>query len=241
MTKLLRALCLFTLLTTAGPATAEKYQVDPAHSSLNFTVEHLGLTEIDGRFTDFTGSFNFVPGTNEGSLEFIVQAKSINTDVEKRDEHLRSADFFDVTKYPLLSFKSTRVTHLAEERYQVDGKLTIHGVTKSITTSARIIGPKEAMGAQKIGFRTTFKINRLDFKVGDGEKFKSDAVIDHSIFIEVKGEANQIGGPEKKPAPETVEPTEKTEAPDQVEAPEKTEESAVPAEAPAENALSETE
>ncbi len=198
MTKLLRTFGLLAVLFCAGPALAEKYQVDPAHSSLSFTVEHLGLSEIDGRFTDFTGTLNFSPGTNDGSVEFIAQAKSINTDVEKRDEHLRSADFFDVEKYPTLTFKSTRVTHLSEDRYQVDGKLTIHGVTKPLTTSVRIVGPKEAMGAQKIGFRTTFKINRLDFKVGDGEKFSSDTMIAHDIFIEVKGEAAQIEASEKK-------------------------------------------
>lgn len=203
MTKLLRTLCLLAVLSTAGPALAENYQVDPAHSSLNFTVEHLGLSEINGRFTDFTGTLNFSPGTNDGSVEFIAQAKSINTDVEKRDEHLRSADFFDVEKYPTLTFKSSKVTHLSEDRYQVDGKLTIHGVTRPITTSVRIVGPKEAMGAQKIGFRTTFKINRIDFKIGDGEKFSSDAVIDHDIFIEVKGEAAQVETSEKKENSET--------------------------------------
>lgn len=233
MTKSLRALCLFALLTSATPVMAEKYQVDPAHSSINFNVEHLGLTEINGRFTDFTGTFNFVPGSNEGSVEFVVQAKSINTDVEKRDEHLRNADFFDVAKYPTLSFKSTRVTHLADERYQVDGKLTIHGVTKPITASARIIGPKEAMGTEKIGFRTTFKINRLHYKVGDGEKFNSDAVIDHNVFIEVKGEANLLGGTEKK-EPEKVETPAQPEAPANVEQPEKSDETTPTEEAPAE-------
>lgn len=202
MTNFLKTLGLLAFFFCSGPALAEKYQVDPAHSSLNFTVEHLGLSEINGRFTDFTGTLHFTPGGNDGSVEFTAQAKSINTDVEKRDDHLRSADFFEVEKYPTLSFKSTRVTHLSEDRYQVDGKLTIRGVTKPITTSVRIVGPKEAMGAQKIGFRTTFKINRLDFKVGDGEKFSSDAMIDHDIFIEVKGEATQVEGPEKKETPE---------------------------------------
>lgn len=197
MKKMLSTLCLLTALLTAGPAMAEKYEVDRAHSSLSFSVGHLGLTEIDGRFTDFTGTFDFTPGASDGSVEFTAQAASINTDVEARDEHLRNADFFDVEKYPTLRFKSTKVTHLSEDRYQVDGKLTIHGVTKPITTSARIVGPKEAMGAQKIGFRTTFKINRLDFNVGDGDKFSSNAMIDHDIFIEVKGEAAQA-----KPAEE---------------------------------------
>ena len=188
-----RFLVSLALLCTLTPAAmAEKYDVDPAHSSLNFSVEHLGLSNINGRFTDFVGVINFdAKAPTKTNIDFTAQAKSVNTDVAKRDEHLRTADFFEVEKYPTLSFKSTRVKSLGDERYQVDGDLTIHGVTKSVTTTAYIKGPKEAMGAQKIGFRTTFKINRIDFRVGDGEKFKGDTMVGHDIFIEVKGEAAQ--------------------------------------------------
>ena len=181
--------CLMTLSTAA---IAEKYQVDQAHSSLSFSVGHLSLTEIDGRFTDFSGTINWASeAPNQTTVEFTAQAKSVNTDVAQRDDHLRTADFFDVENYPTLSFKSRKVTHLGEDRYQVEGDLTIRGESKAVTTVARINGPIEAMGATKIGFRASFKINRLDFKIGDSPKFSSDALLSHDIFIEVKGEAAQ--------------------------------------------------
>lgn len=191
MKKLTRILCALAIVWVMSPAAiAEKYNVDPAHSTLNFTVDHLGLTTIDGRFTDFTGTINWDAEAGDlSNIEFTAQAESVNTDVAKRDEHLRSADFFEVEKYPTLTFKSSKVKSLGSGRYQVDGDLTIHGVTKPISTTAYLIGPKEAMGQNKIGFRTTFDINRIDYKVGDGEKFKGDAMIGHKISIEVKGEA----------------------------------------------------
>lgn len=189
MKKLTTLLCSLAVLFATAPAQAEKWQVDTAHSSLNFTVEHLGLTEINGRFTDFEGTIEWDPKALEKtSIAFTAKAESINTDVAKRDEHLRSADFFEVQTYPTLSFKSTSVKHLGEDRYQVEGDLTIHGVTKAISTTAHIKGPKEAMGSQRIGFRAPFKINRLDYKVGEGQ-YSNAAVIGHDVFIEVKGEA----------------------------------------------------
>lgn len=193
MKKFCCALSVLAVLWAASPAAvAERYDVDQAHSSLSFSVEHLGLTHIDGRFTDFNGVINWdAKAPDQTSIEFTAQAKSVNTDVPKRDEHLRTADFFEVEKYPTLSFKSTKVKGLGDGRYQVDGDLTIHGVTKPVSTTAYIKGPIEAMGASKIGFRTTFDINRLDYKVGAGEKFSSDTMIGHKISIEVKGEAAQ--------------------------------------------------
>lgn len=181
---------LFLVVLLASPAAlADKYDVDAAHSTLGFSIGHVGLTDIDGRFGDFSGVIHWDPKDPNGtSVAFTAQAKSVDTGVAKRDEHLRTADFFEVEKYPTLTFKSTRVSHLGEDRYRVDGDLTIHGVTRPVTTTARIVGPKDVSGAQKIGFRTTFVINRLDYKVGEG-KFSSDAMIGHDVFIEVKGEA----------------------------------------------------
>ena len=183
---------LFLVVLLASPAAlADKYDVDAAHSKLGFSIGHVGLTDIDGRFGDFSGVIHWDPKDPNGtSVAFTAQANSIDTGVAKRDEHLRTADFFEVEKYPTLTFKSTRVSHLGEDRYRVDGDLTIHGVTKAVTTTARIVGPKDVSGAQKIGFRATFVINRLDYKVGEG-KFSSDAMIGHDVFIEVKGEAAQ--------------------------------------------------
>ena len=189
--KRLQALVLTFALLLAGGSTAlaDEYKVDPAHSNLSFSIGHMGLTEIDGRFGEFEGTIEWSPqDPNNTSVSFTVQAKSIDTGVKQRDDHLRTADFFDVEKYSTLTFKSKRVTHLGEGRYKVEGDLTIHGVTRDIITTVRIVGPKDVSGTNKIGFRTTFTIDRLDYKVGEG-KFSADSMISHNVFIEVKGEA----------------------------------------------------
>ena len=186
------ALSALLSLSLVGGALAENYHVDPAHSSLGFSVTHLQMSEIDGRFKDFTGEFEWDPKQlATSSIVFSAQASSITTDNEKRDEHLRSSDFFDVEKYPTLTFKSTSIKALGEDRYAVSGDLTIHGTTKPVTVQATIKGPSDPWksGKPMIGFRTTFKIDRMDYGVGANWKGNSDAVVSHAVYITIKGEA----------------------------------------------------
>lgn len=181
-------------LSLVGAASAEKYTVDKSHSSVGFTVTHLQLSEVDGRFKDFSGEINWdTKNPAKSSVNFTVQAKSVSTDNDKRDEHLRGSDFFDVDKYPTLTFKSTKIAPLGENRYSISGDLSVHGVTRQITTQATITGPVDAFkdGELSIAFKTTFKINRIDYKVGDGWKGGSDSVVSHDVFITIKGEAHQ--------------------------------------------------
>lgn len=196
MTKTLAktAVAALLLLSLTGAATAEKYNTDKAHSTVGFTVTHLQLSEVDGRFKDFTGEINFDPNAPaKTTINFTVQSKSVSTDNDKRDEHLRGSDFFDTEKFPTLTFRSTKVAALGEDRYSVTGDLTIHGVTKQVTVQATIKGPVDAFkdGNLSIAYRTTFKINRMDFKVGDGWKGGSDSVVSHDVFVTLKGEAHQ--------------------------------------------------
>lgn len=187
----LTATTLLALTLTSG-AFAERYKVDTAHSSVGFTVTHLNLSEVDGRFRDFSGDVVWDPkALARSSIAFTVAAKSVDTDNDQRDEHLRSADFFEVEKYPSLSFQSREITALGSDRYSVKGDLTVHGVTKPITFQANIKGPVDAFGTPSVGFRATFKINRIDYKVGDNWKGGSDAVVGHDVFITVKGEAGK--------------------------------------------------
>jgi polyisoprenoid-binding protein YceI len=182
------------VLAMAGAATAEKYNVDKVHSTVGFSVTHLQLSEVDGRFKDFSGEVSWDPkAPAKSSISFTVQAKSVSTDNDKRDEHLRGSDFFDVDKYPTLTFKSTKISPLGEDRYSILGDLTMHGVTKPVTASATIKGPLDAFkdGNLSLGFRATFKLNRIDFKVGDGWKGGSDSVVGHDVFVTIKGEAHQ--------------------------------------------------
>jgi polyisoprenoid-binding protein YceI len=189
------ALSAFLVLSLASGARAEKYKVDTAHSTVGFTVTHLQLSEVDGRFKDFDGEINWDPkAPSKSSIAFTAQAKSVTTDTDKRDQHLRSADFFDVEKYPTLSFKSNKITALGEDRYSIAGDLTIHGVTRPVNVTANIRGPVDTFkdGDLSLGFRSTFKINRIDYKVGDNWKGGSDSVVSHDVFITIKGEAHQV-------------------------------------------------
>jgi polyisoprenoid-binding protein YceI len=188
----LATLACFTL--TLNPASAKEFKVDTAHSSIGFTVTHLQLSEVEGRFNDFSGQFDWDASAPEKSrLEFSVKTESINTDNVKRDGHLKGEDFFDTAKYPTMTFKSSRVEKLSGDRYTITGDLTAHGKTKTISVPASIKGPIDAFnnGEESIGFRATFKINRIDYGIGAGWQSGSDKVVGHDVFITVKGEAHQ--------------------------------------------------
>lgn len=181
-------------LVAINPAAAKEFEVDSAHSQIGFSVTHLGLSEVEGRFNDFSGKFDWdAKNLKKSSISFTAKTESVNTDNAKRDKHLRNDDFFDAAKYPNLSFKSTKIEKLSGNRYNVTGELSAHGVTKTIKVPATIKGPIDAFGdgEESIGFRATFKINRLDYGIGSGWQSGSDKVVGHDVFITVKGEAHQ--------------------------------------------------
>lgn len=185
---------IFTGLLTAMPLGAQPhtYQVDGAHSKVGFTVTHLQLSEIDGRFNDFQGSVVWDAKKPENSkVQFTVKADSIDTGNAKRDAHLKNDDFFAADKFPTLTFSSTSVKKLSGEKYSLIGDLTVHGVTKRVTLPATIKGPVDPLGQGKmaIGFDSRFKINRIDYGVGAGWQGGSDKLVGHDVFITVKGEA----------------------------------------------------
>lgn len=144
-----------------------QWKVDPFHSSLNFTIKHSNISMINGKFTDYTGNLT----TNGDDLEkaqfdFTVQATSINTNVEPRDNHLRSADFFEVEKYPTLTFKSTKIIKTGKpDKYILQGKLTIKGVTKDVVFDLDFGGISKSDKGNKVGFKAKTVINRFDYNV----------------------------------------------------------------------------
>lgn len=150
------------------PANSEmlSYEVDPVHSSVVFDIRHL-VSQTEGRFREFAGMIKYDPKDLPGSsVEFTVQAKSIFTDNEKRDAHLRGEDFFAVDKYPTLAFKSKRVLPRGSSKLDVLGTITIKGVSKDILVPVTILGTGPGMGGgQAAGFRAEFDINRKDFGV----------------------------------------------------------------------------
>ena len=166
---------LFSLLAVLGflavtTVRAEEYGFDKAHSHIGFSVKHI-LSKVQGQFKDYDGSFSFDPKNPEaGKVDVTIQAASIDTNNEMRDKHLQSPDFFDAEKLPTLTFKSTKVTAAGENKYQVAGDLTLHGVTKPVVLDVDYLGADTMeMGKDKkttaklVGFSATTKINRQDF------------------------------------------------------------------------------
>ena len=151
-------------MTTAIATTTTTYSIDKAHSEVSFQVRHL-LTKVRGRFSDFNGTIEFDAENPERSLVDVeIRAASIDTNERDRDAHLRSADFFDVEKIPVLTFRSTKIRRYSDERFAVTGDLTIHGVTRSVSFEASLLGTaKDPWGNERIAFEAETTINRKDF------------------------------------------------------------------------------
>ncbi len=152
-------------MTTTTTATATRtFAIDKAHSEVLFQVRHL-VTRVRGRFTDFDGTLEFDPAHPDlSSVTFTIRAASVDTAAPDRDQHLRSDDFFSVEKYPTLTFVSSRVTRASDERYDVEGTLTIRGVAKQVTLPVIYLGEaKDPWGNARVGFETELTINRKDF------------------------------------------------------------------------------
>ena len=155
------------LATAALPTrAADTWSVDLAHSEATFTVRHL-LSKVSGRFGEFEGRIVTDTAKPEASsVEFAIKAASINTNVEKRDTHLRSADFFDVEKYPRITFKSARIEPLGQNRFNVTGDLTMRGVTKQVTLPVEFLGTqKDPWGNERAGFALQTTLNRKDYGI----------------------------------------------------------------------------
>ena len=151
-------------MSTATTTPTRTIQIDKAHSEATFQVRHL-LTKVRGRFVDFAGTIEFDETRPEqSSVSLTIQAASIDTNEAQRDQHLRSADFFEVDKYPTLTFTSSRIAQAAGGTYAVTGDLTIHGVTKVVTLNVGYMGvAKDPWGNAKFGFEAETTINRKDF------------------------------------------------------------------------------
>ena len=149
----------------ASAAGGHVYTVDRGHSSVNFRIRHL-VSRVDGRFEDFGGTVAYDPAKPEASsVDIVVQAASIDTGHQRRDADLRSENFFDVTKFPTLTFKSVSVKRAAGKNLDVTGDLTMHGVTKRLTIPVEVLGIMPFRGGLKGGFSTTFTVNRKDFAI----------------------------------------------------------------------------
>jgi polyisoprenoid-binding protein YceI len=172
-------------LTT--PLPTGTWKVDPIHSSVEFQVKHLGIATVKGRFNEFEGTLEVGP---DGAGAFgTVEVASVDTREPARDEHLRSADFFEAERFPQITFQSTRIRPLDDEEFEIDANLTIHGVTRQVTLKAVFEGAEtDHQGNDRVGVSASTQINRGDYDIkfnaalGSGNLVVADKV---KILVEV--------------------------------------------------------
>ena len=170
---------LSLLLLAATQAMAYEWKMDPAHSAIMFEIKHIYST-VRGHFGEFSGNVFFNPNDlKESKFDFTVEVDSINTHIGKRDNHLRSGEFFDAKKYPQMVFKSSKVSHAGGNKYLLEGKMTVKDVTQPMKLEFLLMGQKNSpFKKDKVvgGFETRFKIDRLAFNVGTGKFYKLGVV-----------------------------------------------------------------
>jgi polyisoprenoid-binding protein YceI len=153
------------LLSAGAMAQAVQYEIDPVHSSAQFSVRHLMISNVRGQFEKVAGTVVYDPKNPQASsVEATIDATSINTHEPRRDDDLKSSNFFDVAKFPTLTFKSTKVEPAGEGKLRVTGDLTLHGVTKEVVLDVEGPSPEVTMGPSiRSGASATTRINRRDF------------------------------------------------------------------------------
>lgn len=179
------------LLFIAVAANAAEWTMDGAHSETKFKIRHLMISNVTGAFKDFTAKLTTDDKDKPTLLEGTIQTKSIDTANAKRDEHLKSPDFFDTEKFPTITFKSKKFS--GTKNVKVTGELTMHGVTKEVTLNGELTPAiKDPMGNPKRGFSGTTKINRKDFgltwnKAMDGGGVVLGETVDVDVSFEFAG------------------------------------------------------
>lgn len=156
----------FTLIINA-----QTYTLDKAHSRVGFSATHFGISQVNGRFKEFSATFNSKKDDfSDAVIEMTANVSSIDTDNDTRDKDLRSENWFDATKYPTITFKSTSFKKTGGNTYELTGNITIRGITKPITFQVVYHGKEINPSTKKntIGFTVTGKLNRKDFQVGTG-------------------------------------------------------------------------
>ena len=178
--------------STATVRTLTPWDIDTVHSSVGFTVRHLVISKVRGRFTRWSGSLaldEVNPGAS--SIEVRIETASIDTDEPKRDAHLRSADFFDVERNPEMTFRSTAVEKAGAERYRMTGDLTLAGVTRPVVLDVEALGQaKDPWGGERAGFSARTTIDRREFGLTWNQALETGgAVVGEKVEITIEIEA----------------------------------------------------
>ncbi len=185
------ALALVLTMGFAGSGwSADTYVVDGAHAYVGFTINHLLINRVRGTFNDFSGTIIYdAEDVTKSSMSGIINAASIDTAHQKRDKDLRSDSFFEVDKYPQITFESTRV-EAGGDIPVLHGILTMHGVSKEVAISFRITGIAEFAGKTRLGFEARLELNRQDYGISYSRLMDNGGlVVSNEVSIELNGEA----------------------------------------------------
>jgi polyisoprenoid-binding protein YceI len=172
--------------------TTSKWNIDAAHSGINFSIRHMVVSKVRGRFAKYTGTVNLDEGDlTRSTVETTVDASSIDTGTPQRDAHLRAPDFFDVEKFPELRFRSKRIEKLDDAGYRVIGDLTIRDVTREVSLDVEYGGrAKDPWGNERIGFVAKTAFDRKDFGLGWNQLLEAGGVLlGDRVDIEIEVQA----------------------------------------------------
>lgn len=155
------------------------WKIDPTHTNIGFTVRHMVVAKVNGRFTKFDGSLVQSGDDYEGAaVDVTIDASSIDTQVPSRDDHLRSGDFFDVAQFPSLTFRGKRMEKAGKDRYRLVGDLTIRGTTKEVELDSEFLGGfKDPFGVDRLAFSATTRIDRSDFGLTWNQALEAGGVL----------------------------------------------------------------
>jgi polyisoprenoid-binding protein YceI len=171
------------MTTATTPIATGTWTADPAHSTIGFSVRHLGIATVRGSFGEFEGTLEIGDDLSSAKVSGSAKTASINTAEPQRDTHLRSADFFDAENHPELTFESTAVSAIDDDTFEIVGDLTMHGVTHPITLNAELQGAEtDPYGNDRVGLEITGQLSRSDWEMkfnaalGSGNLMVSDTV-----------------------------------------------------------------
>lgn len=195
----MKAILVSTLVLVSSifaTAQSTKWIVDDTHAKLGFKVTHFGISETDGKFTKFTGTvLADKPDFSDSKIDLTIEVSSVDTDNEQRDTHLKSADYFDVAKYPQIIFKGKSFKPVSKNKYKLTGDFTMHGVTKEVTLDAIYRGtvPLDPFGNTKAGFKITGLIDRTHWGLNwTGKLAGGDLLVGNDVELECNIELNKV-------------------------------------------------
>ncbi len=186
------SLVILSFLFLSNIDAQNMWTIDKAHSKISFTVAHMVISEVEGRFSEYSDSISAGDNFSDLKITLRINVSSISTDNEDRDKHLKSSDFFDIQKYPFIDFNSTKMAKVGDNLYKLYGNLTMHGVTKPVQLDVKYGGTvKDPWGNTKAGFKITGVIDRYAFGLKYNSTLETGALIvgqkvNVNAFIELK-------------------------------------------------------